>query len=124
MRLLGGPKPAGSGKTRGLTLLEIAFALLALSILALFVLEPFTRVLLASQEMAALEEALTQAQAVLEGYRADPTPPLEGCDLPEDLSGGFSYQVCSFSEGTLARYEVRILKGNQLVTALVTHQRF
>ena len=47
---------------RGFTLLEIAVALLALGVLALFVVEPFVKVLLASQEMGALENALNKAQ--------------------------------------------------------------
>ncbi|WP_337845034.1 prepilin-type cleavage/methylation domain-containing protein [Thermus sp.] len=109
---------------KGLTLLEIAFALLALSVLALFVLEPFTRVLLASQETTPLEKAVNRAQEVLEGYRVSPPAPLEGCGAPVALEGGLSYQVCSFSEGILARYEVRILEGGELLTALVTHQRY
>lgn len=105
---------------KGLTLLEIAFALLALSILALFVLEPFTRVLLASQEMAPLEEALSRAQGVLEGCRANPPAPLEGCGTPVDLGGGVSYQACSFTQGALVRYEVRVLQGGRLLTAFLT----
>ncbi|QMV31892.1 prepilin-type N-terminal cleavage/methylation domain-containing protein [Thermus thermophilus] len=67
---------------RGLTLLEIAVALLALGVLALFVVEPFVKVLLASQEMGALENALSKAQEVLEGYRANPPRPHGRLQLP------------------------------------------
>ena len=84
---------------RGFTLLEIAVALLALGVLALFVVEPFVKVLLASQEMGALENALNKAQEVLEGYRANPPAPTGGCSSPTDLEGGLAYRVCSYSEG-------------------------
>ena len=106
---------------RGFTLLEIAGALLALGVLALFVVEPFVKVLLASQEMGALENALNKAQEVLEGYRANPPAPTGGCSSPTDLEGGLAYRVCSYSEGGLARYEVRIYRGSELLTALVTY---
>ncbi|VCU53849.1 hypothetical protein TTHN1_01637 [Thermus thermophilus] len=106
---------------RGLTLLEIAVALLALGVLALFVVEPFVKVLLASQEMGALENALSKAQEVLEGYRANPPAPTGGCSSPTALEGGLAYRVCSYSEGSLARYEVRVYRGSELLTALVTY---
>ncbi|WP_052605976.1 prepilin-type N-terminal cleavage/methylation domain-containing protein [Calidithermus timidus] len=106
---------------KGFTLLEVVLALLFLSLLALFVLRPFTEVLLTQQETAPLEAALIKAQDILEGYRATPPIPV-GCSSLEALEGGLSYQVCTLSEGSLVRYEVRVYRGSELITAWVTHQ--
>lgn len=104
----------------GLTLLEIAFALLVLGILAAFVVEPFARALLVGRETEALERAFGEAQALLEGIRANPPPSLEGCASPTPLEEGFSRQLCSYTQGNLIRYEVLLFRGSELQTALAS----
>ncbi|MCS7194507.1 MAG: prepilin-type N-terminal cleavage/methylation domain-containing protein [Meiothermus sp.] len=105
----------------GFTLLEVAVALLLLSLLALFVLEPFTRAITTTQETKTLAQALIKAQDVLEDFRANPPAPT-GCRPSAPLDGGLFYQVCVFTEGGLVKYEVRVYRNGELITAWVTHQ--
>ena len=106
---------------RGFTLLEVAIALLLLSLLALFVLEPFSKTLAAAQETEATTQALVKAQDALESFRANPPTPT-GCGGSTPLKGDLSYQLCVFAEGSLVKYEVRVYRGSDLVTAWVTHR--